>query len=126
MPDIYVEREFTLKVAQDANFQRKHFQLEDHSQTYSSLTYASDFRRDIGVSATVNVDLGGITTGMMLFVETSATLTVQVDSESVTVAPIDTGGKGILYFEGSFTSVSLVNPSGTASISEVSWALAGV
>lgn len=126
MPTIYVERDITLRVAQDSNFIRKHFELENHSQTYSSLTYASDARRDMAASATINIDLGGITTGKVLFVESTAQLTIQIDTEDHDIVPIDAGTKAIHYHEGSYTSVSLINPDASNSIAEVSWVIAGV
>lgn len=127
MPALYVDRQITLRAAQDSSFLRLHFQLKEHTEAYETLTYASDFRRDIAAGATVNLDLGGISAGKILFVESDAQLTIQINgTEDHDIEPVSSTAKAVHYHEGPFTSVSLINPDANNSISEVNWFIAGI
>lgn len=126
MPEVHVEREFTLKTAEDSLFQRGLFSFKDIKRAFSTLTFTSDGRRSIAAGGTVNLDLAGITTGKLLFVRSSAQLTIRINANDHDIEPVETGALAIHYHEGDFTSVSLINPDGTNSISEVVYVIAGI
>jgi hypothetical protein len=124
VPATYLERQVSLKTAADSFFQKLHFKNTQEVATYSSLDHTQDGRRDIGAGQTVNVDLGGITEIKVIYLESDEELQVVIDGETTSIKPLAADQKAVMYVEGDWTSLTLINPSSTLS-AQVLWLLAG-
>jgi hypothetical protein len=119
-----VERQVSIRTAADAFFTKLHFRNTNDVVVYSSMDHTQDGVRTLLASGSVAMDLGGISALTFVYIEATLALEVILDGETVTIAPIDTGGTAVFFAEGSWTSLTITNPSSTQSL-EVLWLLAG-
>lgn len=117
---LWVKRHLQLEVAADQFYAKLHFKCTKDTVEHTTLTHHVDFARSFAADANVALDLAGITTGKVLFVQCDRQLNVMLDgAEVVPVIPPTTTSPAILYLETEFTSISIVNPDSNNNVNAI-------
>jgi hypothetical protein len=108
---IYFRDEENTKISADSSHTQSRYVK---SGVIRSLSFSASVGYDIPLAEAdgpLSLDLGGITEGTMLIIETDAQVTVSINSEDITMKPIDANTPATIKFLGSsITTLIITNP----------------
>ena len=129
---IYVERTLTLKIAQDQYFADLQRERVSDKQITSDGTMEIGNLRTLGAGASESLNMGGITTASLLFIEVEAGKNLDVSlttaagsTQAVRITAPSTTQKGMLFVNTGLTAISVENPLATAAV-QFEYQLVGV